>query len=170
MRKSQAQMSISQLECDQNGRRRRGLTLIELIIVTTLLGILASAAMMRISRGTLGDAGARFEARTLSLALLQAQRAAIRTGDRHGISFHGPGSNVHSWSVVRSAIEGNISDVDGPHWVPSEVKLKTDASQVWFDFEGGGTDSFDATFRGSNRTFKVHVEPLTRMITTEELK
>ena len=52
---------------------RSGLSLIELLVVVTLLGVFATAALMRFGRDTFGDTGARSEARLLSLAMLHAR-------------------------------------------------------------------------------------------------
>ena len=70
------------------------------------------------------------------MGLLHAQRAAIRTGDRHGVIMHGSSTNVQSWTVVRERRNGSTVVVDGPHAIPDEVVVSASSSAMWFDFEG----------------------------------
>ena len=149
---------------------RFGLSLLELIVVMTLMGIFSSAAFMRFGRDIFGDSGARSEARSLSVGLLHAQRAAIRTGDRHGVMLHGSTSNVKSWSVVQERLDGSTVVVDGPHAIPDEVVVAASASAMWFDFEGAGSQMFLFTLTGPNRQYEIKVEALTRMIRSREVK
>ncbi|QEF98746.1 hypothetical protein Mal15_28010 [Stieleria maiorica] len=147
---------------------RCGLSLIELLVVVTLLGVFATAALMRFGRDTFGDTGARSQARLLSLAMLHAQRAAIRTGDSHGVVMQGPAAAATSWTVVRRRQDGSKVTVEGPHAVAERVRVSANASEMWFDFEGIGSQPFAAQLRGPNRSYTVHVEPWTRMIRTQE--
>ncbi len=149
-------------------RLRSGLSLIELLGVVTLLGVFATAALMRFGRDTFGDTGARSEARLLSLAMLHAQRAAIRTGDPHGVVMQGPAAAATSWAIIGRRQDGSRVTVEGPHPVAERVRVSASASEIWFDFEGVGSQPFAAQLRGPNRSFAVQVEPLTRMIRTQE--
>lgn len=152
-----------------NRKRRRGLSLLELLAVVTLMGIFSSAAFMRFGRDIFGDSGARSETRTLSLGLLQAQRAAIRSGDRHGISIQGTTAKVISWTVVHEHQNGSTAVIDGPHQIPDELTMSVNSTVVWFDFEGSGSQLFDVSVVGPNRQYELKVEPLTRMIRTSEV-
>lgn len=149
--------------------RRSGLSLIELLVVITLLGIFATVVLMRFGRDTFADTGARGQARLVSLAMLHAQRAAIRTGDSHGVVFRGGTSKVDGWSVVHKLPDDRQVVIDGPHEIADGVKVAPNAAAIWFDFEGVGAQPFEATFRGKNRTYQVQVEPFTRMISTQEV-
>ena len=150
-------------------RCRRALTLIELIVVITLLGVFASAVMMRLGASVFADTGARIEARLMSNALLRSQRAAIQTGDTHGLIFHGPHSSVTGWSIFQRRPDGTRVTIEPTHHFASEVDVSTNHAEVEFDFEGNGTTTFHAKLTGPNRAYEVHVEPLTRMIRTREI-
>lgn len=147
---------------------RAGLSLIELLAVITLLGVFASAALMRFGRDTFADTGARSEARVLSLSLLHAQRAAIRSGNPHAVVFHGSTLAASGWSIVEKPSSGGSIVIEGPHPTPDGLTISTSSPDIWFDFEGVGVQPFTATLRGKNRAFQVDVEPLTRMISTRE--
>lgn len=149
--------------------RRRGLSLLELLVVVSLMGIFAATGMMRFGRDIFGDTGARSTARVLSLGLLQAQRAAIKTGDDHGVVVSGSLASATSWTVQHRLPDGTEIIIDGPHLIPDKVTMKASRADIWFDFEGNGTSVFTATLEGPNRSFEVQVQPLTRMIRTREV-
>ncbi|QDT11429.1 prepilin-type N-terminal cleavage/methylation domain-containing protein [Planctomycetes bacterium K23_9] len=150
-------------------RCRRGLSLLELLVVVTLMSIFASAAFMRFGRDVFGDTGARSESRTMSLALLQAQRAAIRSGDDHGLLTDGPASKITSWTVVQRRQDNSTVVIDGPHVIPDELSVSVSHNEMWFDFEGNGSQMFDVKLSGPHRKFQLRVEALTRMIRTFEV-
>ena len=124
---------------------------------------------MRFGRDIFGDTGARSQARIVSLAMLQAQRAAIRTGDRHGLILQGPSSDATGWMIVQQRQDSSTLIVDGPHEYPEELTVSANRNDMWFDFEGNGSQLFEVTFTGPHRTFQLTAEPLTRMIHSEEV-
>ncbi|MCA9195105.1 MAG: prepilin-type N-terminal cleavage/methylation domain-containing protein [Planctomycetales bacterium] len=142
-----------------------GFSLLELLAVVTLLGVMGAAVTMRYGRDTLSNAGARSEARRISLGMLQAQRAAIRTGTSHGVKIYGG----NSWAVVSVGSGGSRTIVDGPHVIDSQLQLTTNSDEVVFDFEGNGTSVFQAVIKGKDRTWQLRVLPLTRMIDSREV-
>lgn len=146
---------------------RRGVSLLELLAVVVLVGIFSSAIVTRMSRDILGDSGARSEARRISLGLLGAQRAAIRTGLTHGITFEGPLSSVTSWTSVQIGADSSRSIVEGPYAVPDDLSITVDRSEIWFDFEGNGTE-LSAQVSGPHRTWELSIAPLTSMIDCRE--
>ncbi len=148
---------------------RQGLSLLELVVVITLLGIFSAAAATRFGRDILGDVGVRGGARMLSLAILEAQRGAIRTGDRHAIEMNGSISNVTSFSVIRINNDGSRQVVDGPHEFPSDYRVSTNSKAAEFNFEGNGVASFVADFVGPHRKWRITVQPLTQMIDCREV-
>lgn len=145
------------------------MSLLELLAVVTLMGIFSAAVVTRFGRDIFGDVGVRGEARKISLGLLQAQRRAIRTGDPHGLQVYGSQSNISSWSVIRVLDNGSREIVEGPIAVPSDLTIATDRSEILFDFEGNGTNSFTADLSGPNRTWKIDVTQLTGLIDCHEV-
>ena len=132
------------------------------------MGIFSATAFMRFGRDIFGDTGARSATRTLSLAILQAQRAAIRTGDPHGLVARGTIGNVTSWTIVQRSPDGSETIVDGPNVVSDDVSLSMSARESWFDFEGNGQAQLTANLVGPNRSFELVVEPMTRLIRSSE--
>ncbi len=101
------------------------MSLMELLAVVTLMGVLASSVAMRYGREILGDTGVRSKASELSIGLNHAQRAAIRSGIPHGITFAGSLSQVQSWSVVRFDHDGTQTVVPfGKHQLRAEQQAR----------------------------------------------
>ncbi|RMF39771.1 MAG: prepilin-type N-terminal cleavage/methylation domain-containing protein, partial [Planctomycetota bacterium] len=148
---------------------RRGMSLLELLAVATLMGIFASVATMRLGRDIFGDSGARSEARKISLGMMEAQRSAILTGQTHGIQFHGPLNRITAWSVVRVSPTGSRIKVDGPTDIPGELQVSVDSNEVLFDFEGNGNRRIQVDLVGPHRKWRIIVMPLTRMIDCSEV-
>ncbi len=149
---------------------RRGMSLLELLAVVTLLGIFSTAVVARYGRSLFGDSGVRSGARMLSLGILEAQRGAIRTGNTHAILFQGTSSAVQSWSVIQIDPQGGRTLVDGPHEIPADYSLTVNTSEILFDFEGNGLDLLSAQFQGPNRRWELQVLPMTRMIQSQEVQ
>lgn len=149
---------------------RFAMSLMELLAVVMLMGVLASSVAMRYGREILGDTGVRSKASELSIGLNQAQRAAIRSGIPHGVTFAGNLNQVQSWSVVRFDHDGTETVVDGPYTMAQDFTLSVDSKEIVFDFEGNGTSQINAQFSGPNRSWSVSVMPLTRMIHSQEVK
>ena len=143
------------------------MSLVELVVVITLMGVFAAAAMTRFSRGTLGDAGARSESRILANALLHAQQAAIRTGRPHGIVF--AGAKATRWETVERTLGGRSVMVDS-HDIANEVDVTVSRREIWFDFEGHGSEALRVNIRGPHREFQLEVVPLSRAIRTWEVR
>lgn len=144
------------------------MSLVELIVVVSLLGIFAGAAMMRLGRSTFGDTGAKFEASVLTNAISLAQASAVRTGQTHGVVLSRSQAIGNVWSTVRRE-SGDIRHTIDEHLVHTDVEVVTQQSEVWFDFEGHGTAPFTVVFRGPNRQYKVDVVPFSQSVRVNEL-
>ena len=101
--------------------------------------------------------------------MLQAQRAAIRTGDRHGMQFQGSTSNVKSWAIIRRGQDNSTVVIEGPNEFLDEMTVSVNQGEMLFDFEGNGTQAYEVSFVGPHRSFDIQIEPLTRMIRTQEV-
>jgi hypothetical protein len=112
----------------------------------------------------------RSKAKELSLSLLQAQRAAIKTGVSHGVLFRGSSSSVESWAVMRFEADGSQSLVDESAPLTDDYQLSVSSDRIVFDFEGNGTSELQARLSGPDRDWQVSVLPLTRMIDSREVK
>lgn len=133
---------------------RRGVTLLELLAVVTLLGIFASITMMRFGRSIFADFGARGETRAISLALLEAQRGAIKTGDNHYVQFDA--TNAKSFSVLRVMDTGDRL-VDGPHALAADTVVTVSTTRMEFTFEGQALGDYNITLDGENWIWQLNV-------------
>ncbi|WP_149496895.1 type II secretion system protein [Roseiconus lacunae] len=144
----------------------RAMSLIELIVVLSLLGVFATAAMARFGRNTLGDTGARSEATVFANTLSYAQAAAIRTGRRHGVVL--TGDDDRQLLTVRESFGGGQQTLD-EHVISTDVAVKASHDRIWFNFEGHGTSPISVTFSGKHRRFQVTAVPLSQSVRVSEL-
>ena len=75
--------------------RRRGVTLLELLVVVTLMGTLSTVVVTRYGRNIFSDMDARSEAHQLWLDLQHARSIAVRNGTAASVQFSQP-FNLHS--------------------------------------------------------------------------
>jgi len=135
----------------------RGVSLLELLAVVTLIGILASVAIMRYGRTIFGDFGSQAEARILSLGLLQAQRAAVTSGDNHFVQFDS--LTPTSYRIFHREATGPVL-VDGPHILPAEVTATVSDTEMEFTFEGQALGAYVVTLAGDARSWRIDVIPI----------
>ena len=137
--------------------------MLELLVVITLLGIMASVAAMRFGRSLLSEFGAHAEARQLSLALLACQRAAVKTGDDHVLRFALDGGRALSYQILRDNA-GTLQVVDGPLGLSSDVTVTVSHGDMRFDFEGAAQDAYQIQLLGQQRRWQIDVVPVTGSI------
>lgn len=142
---------------------RRGVTLLELLAVVTILGIFASITMMRFGRSIFADFGSQGEARAISLALLQAQRGAIKTGDNHYVEFDATAAT--SFSIFRAMDTGDRL-VDGPHALQEDSTITVSSTKMEFTFEGRALGAYTVTLDGENWTWNLEVVPINGSLQT----
>lgn len=139
--------------------QRRGVTLLELLVVVTLVGIFASTVAMRYGRSIFAEFGAQGSVRELSLALLACQRAAINTGDEHYLEFLSSGGKISSYRLMRDT-SGVVTLVDGPKTLSNDVTVSVSSSTMRFNFEGGAAGSYWISVLGRSQTWRIDVIPI----------
>jgi prepilin-type N-terminal cleavage/methylation domain-containing protein len=139
---------------------RRGVTLLELLVVVVLIGIFSTTVAMRFGRSIFGEFGAHATARELSLALLTCQRAAISTGDDHYVEFLYSGGDITQYRIMRD-VGGTPTLVDGPKALPSEVTVTSSASTLHYNFQGSALSAYWIVLTGNSRVWRIDVVPIT---------
>ncbi len=150
-------------------RDRPGFSMIELVAVLALLGVMILVTATY-STGTLGNLGAKVEARRLAFDLNQARRRAIATGDNHFLQFTSSGSSIVSYQIMRRFDDNSTTAVDDVYVFPGEVNVVSKANSAEFDFEGSASASYQINFNGSKRSYQVAVDLLTGTVNVTELK
>jgi hypothetical protein len=146
---------------------RRAMSLLELAVVASLLGLLALAGISRFGFDTLGNGGAEGYARKLSLGLLHARRATIATGDNHYLQLTTGGSSVTSFHLMRRASGGDVQ-VDQTRAVPADVTVTSAQTVLEFDFDGSALAPYSISVAGPDRSWTVAVTQLTGTIQVSE--
>lgn len=153
--------------------QRRGVTLLELLVVVTLVGILSSAVVGRYGRAVFGDFGARSEAHQLWLDMQLARREAIRTGTPHTVLLEGPASGP--WTGYRIVVgttararSGRGTTLGEPRVFPQEMSATGDSPTVEFNFEGQADRAVTLQLSGPHRGWRVQVTPLIGSVTVTE--
>ena len=137
-------------------RERRAVTLLELIAVVALLGIIAAVSIASYKPGTMGNLGAKVDARHLALDLMQARRRAISTGDNHFISFATTGS-VTKYAVYRRPSSGSPVLVGDWYTFQKDVTVTSNPVSPEFTFEGLALANYTVDVRGPTNRFSVTI-------------
>jgi prepilin-type N-terminal cleavage/methylation domain-containing protein len=140
----------------QIARRRRGVTLLELLIVITLIGIFASTVAMRFGRSLFSEFGSQGVARELSLALLSCQRAAITNGNDHYVEFLSSGGRIAQYRVMRD-VSGTPTLIDGPKTFSTDVTVAVSSTTMRYTFDGSASTSYWITITGQSRVWRIDV-------------
>lgn len=155
-----------------NARKRKphpGVTLLELVMVITIMGILAAIGTARFGRSVYANFGSHGEARTASLALLRAHRSAIKTGDNHFLQFDAASPTPATrYSLMRLATDGTASLVEGPHVLNPDVRVVASAAELHFNFEGEAAAAYQVDFMGNGRNWRLNVVPITGAVIVSE--
>lgn len=153
-------------------RPRRGVSLLELLAVVTLMGILSSVVMARYGRDVFGNVGARAAAQELTGQLQIAQQLAIKTGINHSVEFAGTSSGGFGTATIVSWAGNGKSGtpVSDPYAFPSDVTVTSSSTGIQFNFEGQATAASTVTCSGKDRKWQVSVVPISGAITSAEVK
>ena len=153
--------------------QRRGVTLLELLVVVTLVGILSTAVVGRYGRAVFGDFGARTEGHQMWLDMQRARREAIRTGVPHTVHLMGAsggrwtGYRIVAGTAEQAAAGGGVT-LGEPRVFAEELHVTGDSSTVEFDFEGQADRAVQLQLQGPHRQWQVRVLPLIGSVTVTE--
>jgi prepilin-type N-terminal cleavage/methylation domain-containing protein len=149
--------------------RRPGVTLLELVMVITVMGIVAAIGAVRFGNSVEANFGSQGEARQLSLAMLRARRIAITTGDNHYIQFDAASPTAATqYSLMRRTGTGDVL-VEGPHLLNDEVTVIPSAAAMDFNFEGEAAGAYQVDFNGNGRNWRLNVVPITGAVAVAEV-
>jgi len=143
------------------------MSLLELTIVVSILGLLTVASITRYGHSTIGNGGAEGFARKLSLALSHARRCSIATGENHFLQLTSASGNVTSFALYRRAGKGDIQ-VDETRTVPQDVTVSSKSTVLEFDFEGSALAGYSVSISGPDRSWTVSVVMLTGSVSVAE--
>ena len=155
--------------------RRRGVTLLELLVVVTLMGILSSVVVSRYGRDVFGDFGARSEAQHLWIDLEAARRMAIRSGSEYSLIMTGTGTgpwtgyDIVSGAPLDARGGKGVSQTGAPRVFPAELVVSGGVKVVGFSFEGHASEAAEWTLTGPNRTWRVRLVPLSGAASVSEV-
>ncbi|MEM8944047.1 MAG: hypothetical protein AAGD11_02610 [Planctomycetota bacterium] len=144
------------------------MSLLELTIVVSIVGLLTIAAIGRYGDNTLGNGGAEGFSRKLAVALSHARRATISTGDNHYLQLSSSGGSVTSFALVRRATGGDVQ-VDQTRNVPANVTVTSAASTLEYQFDGSALATYSISVAGPHRTWTVSVVLLTGAVQVVEV-
>jgi Tfp pilus assembly protein FimT len=144
-------------------------TLLELLVVLTLLAVFTAVAIARIGVNPLKNFASQSDARRLASDLIQARRRAISTGDNHYVEFITSGGVATSYTVYRRLDGGSVQAVDASRSFVQQETVSVSHSQAEFDFEGAALAAYQITFTGPDRTAQVTVVPVTGAVRVSEL-
>jgi hypothetical protein len=134
--------------------RRRAFSLVELIAIVAIIGLLATAGLMKYGAGTVQNLSGDAFARKLALDLMQARRRTIATGDNHYLLLAPAAGNVTSYRMWRRASGGDVV-VDQTQTVPTGVTCSVSHTTLEFDFDGAALAAYSASVVAPNRTWTV---------------
>lgn len=147
---------------------RRGVTLLELLVVLSITGILTAVAAARFGSGVLGDVASDSQTRRLSLDLLRVQRAAVMTGDNHYVAFTLSGSQATGYQLFRRLSGGGVAAVDVPRVFSDKLTVTVSHTELEYTFEGQALAAYQVTVAGPNRSSQLTVVPLTGAVRVSE--
>ena len=142
------------------------MSLLELMAVVTLMGIFAAVAIARLGPTIFGDIGSQTDARRVGLALLQAKRRAITTGNNHAVVFQNDASGKLAFNVVSINSSGGTSVVDGPYSFSQNVTATVSSGTMTFTFEGQALGAYRVDLVGPHKSWRISVVPISGSLST----
>ena len=146
---------------------RFGVSLLEVVMTVTLLGIFVATAAARLGPAAKDNFGARAEARRLSLDLLRAQRAAIATGQNHFVQMISSGSGITGYTVRQRVGAG--STVLETRQFSQGISVTATHNVLEYTFEGSALAAYQVTLAGEDHSWQATVVPVTGAIRVTQL-
>jgi prepilin-type N-terminal cleavage/methylation domain-containing protein len=131
----------------KTNRQRRGVSLLELLAVVSLMGILFVAGTVRLGPSAADNMSALAAARLLASDLRHAQRRAIATGDDHYLAFQTQGPVITGYQSYRDS-GGSPVAVDEIREFPSGLTVTSAHNQLVFNFEGAANAAYSVSLAG----------------------
>jgi prepilin-type N-terminal cleavage/methylation domain-containing protein len=147
--------------------RRRGVTLLELLVVVTLMGTLSTVVVTRYGRNIFGDMDARSEAHRLWIDLQHARSIAVRNGTTTSVLFAQASGKLTGYRIVEGPA-GKQTVVGEPSVFGSDIRVTATSSTVQFTFEGHAASACQINVRGPNRSWVLHIVPLSGSVRISE--
>ena len=138
--------------------RRRGVSLLELLVVVSIMGVVAIVAVARFGPTVFGDFGSQSDARRLSLDVLQAQRRAISTGDNHFLRFASVAGQITGYTLYRRTDSGPVQ-LDNFRAFSAQVQVTASDTEMEFNFEGQALAAYRVRLAGAHRSWEVTIVP-----------
>ena len=138
----------------------------ELLAVVTLMGIFAAIAIARLGPSIFGDIGSEADARRVGLALLQAKRRAISSGNNHAVAFQNDSAGSLTFNVVSLDSFGGTTVVDGPFSFSRNVVPSVSHNSMTFNFEGQGLAAYTVNLTGPHKSWRISVVPINGALST----
>jgi type II secretory pathway pseudopilin PulG len=145
------------------------MTLLELLVVVTLMGTLSTVVVTRYGRDIFGDLGARSEAHRLWLDMQRAKSVAIRNGSMVSVFFDkGPSGQYSGYRLAEGPVEKQTV-IGEPTQFGADINVTTTSSTIQFSFEGHASTACVVNLKGPNRSWGLTVVPLTGSVKISEI-
>ena len=129
------------------------------------MGIFAAIAIARLGPSIFGDIGSQSDARRVGLALLQAKRRAITSGNDHAVTFQNDASGKLTFNVVSVGGSGTTV-VDGPFSFSQNVVPAVSHNTMTFNFEGQALAAYTVNLTGPHKSWRISVVPINGALST----
>jgi hypothetical protein len=144
----------------RRAEERRAKTLLELAVVTVIIGLLGVMAATRYGSAAVADADGQGFARRIALDCSHARRLSIATANNHLLRFTVLGGVATEYAIYRRQ-GANTTLVDQVHSVPADVTVTTSAIDVEFTYVGEALASYTITVVAPDRSWTVTVPQVT---------
>ena len=139
--------------------QRAGMTLLELLVMITVMSVFIAVTAARMSSSTGSNMGAQADARHLAVDLRQMQRAAISTGNNHYLQFNSDGSGITGYTLYQRV--SGVSQAMNSRPFSKGVTVTTTHTDLEYTFEGTALAAYQVNLSGPNHNWQVSVVPVT---------